>query len=136
LPLQLYRGDGLLGSMAAHNLNPIGTRWDNRRIIGVLDATFAINPLSIFRWSDVKRQFNREIRQARGHMENEAIKSIIYQQGYEALPENANDMIGTWVKSNSLHPKSLRERFFISMALRQIEGKRIATTAPLLLFSR
>jgi len=136
LPLQIYRGDPLLGSMAAHDLDPIGTPWDSRRIIGAPNATFAITPLSIFRWRDIRRQYRREIRQARGVMENEAIKSIIYSAGYAALPENANDMIATWLKTNHPQPRSLRERFFINRALRQLNAPRISPAAPELVFSR
>jgi hypothetical protein len=120
LPLRLYRTDPLLGSMAAHNLDAMGTTWDSNRIVGASDATYKIKPLSIFRWRDYQRQFWREIRQARGRFENEAIKTIIYSEGYAGLPKDAGDMISWWLKSHTLRPQSAKERFFMWQAMQQL----------------
>jgi hypothetical protein len=136
LPLQIYRGDGLLGSMAAHDLDPMNVAWENDRIIGVAEAQFKITPLSAFRLRDVKRQFQREIRQARGRMENEAIKSIIYTEGYAALPANANAMLREWLANNRPRPRSVREEFFTRLALRQLaRSPDIDAVAPETVFS-
>jgi len=138
LPLQIYRGDPLLGSMAAHKFDAIGTRWDKARIIGVPDATYEISPLSIFKWRDIMRQYRREIRQARGRLENEAIKTIIYRAGYAALPGDANEMIRDWLKSHSLKARSLREGHFMRLARRQLDraGPPPAGLAPRLILER
>ncbi|HQT90244.1 MAG TPA: hypothetical protein PK677_17210 [Acidiphilium sp.] len=117
LPLQLYRVDGLLGSMAAHDLDALNKPWDNARLIGVAGASFALTPLSIFKWRDIRRQYNREIRQARGRMENEAIKCLIYTDGYGALPNNSNDMIKDWLKVNQPSIRSIREKYFTKLAV-------------------
>lgn len=136
LPVQSYRGDGLLGSMAAHDLDAMGTIWDNGRIIGVAEAGFAITPLSPFRPQDIQRQFRREIRQARGKMENEAIKSIIYTSGYSALPGNANAMLRTWLSNNRPITNSARDAFFTKLALRQlVQSIDIEPVSPALLFT-
>jgi hypothetical protein len=90
LPFAFYWVDGLLGSMAAHDLDALGKSWENRRVIVVSNALFEITPLSIFRLTDVQRQYRREVRQALGRVQNEAIKSIVYTKGYGALPDNAN----------------------------------------------
>lgn len=135
LPLQLYRGDGLLGSMAAHNLDAMGIAWDDARVLGVANATFAITPLSPFRYQDIRRQFHREIRQARGRMENAAIKSIIYSSGYAALPSNANTMLRNWLTTNRPKPRSTREAFFTKLALRQLaRSTDIEPAAPTVVF--
>ena len=136
LPVQLYWGDGLLGSMAAHDLDALANPWDERRVIGVASGTFAITPLSVFRWRDLRRQYNREVRQACGRVQNAAIKSIVYQDGYAALPPNANEMAATWLKTNRIKPRSLRERYFLDQAVRQINGQRVGISAPELVFSR
>ena len=39
LPIGTYWGDGLMGSMAAHNLDALSEPWENRRIAGVAAAT-------------------------------------------------------------------------------------------------
>lgn len=135
LPLQIYRGDPLIGSMAAHDLDPMRTEWDNRRILGVAEAGFAIRPLSPFRLRDVKRQFQREIRQARGAMENEAIRSIIYKSGYGALPTNANQMLRTWLTRDKPRPRSIQETFFTRLALRHLsQATDIEPNAPAVLY--
>lgn len=120
LPLQLYRVDGLLGSMAAHALDPVRLAWDSSRIIGVKDASFALTPLSIFKLRDIRRQYVREIRQARGRMENAAIKEIIFKDGYAGLPENANDMIKQWLRDHKPVSRSPREQYFTRLALKQL----------------
>jgi hypothetical protein len=134
LPLQIYRTDPLLGAMAAHDLDSINKPWDDTRLIGVAEASFAITPLSIFRLRDIRRQYNREIRQARGRMENEAIKAIAYTTGFAALPDNANDMIKEWLKSAKPSPRSMREAYFTRRALHQLRiSKNIEAVKPVLL---
>lgn len=119
LPTRLYRGDGLLSSMANHSLDPRNP-WDTTRIVGVADARFEILPFSPFRWRAVRQAFRREVRQARGAMENAAIKSIIYEGGYEALPEDSNRMIADWLRTGPPRPASLRGRAFAALAERQM----------------
>ena len=41
------------------------------------------------------------VRQARGRLENEAIKKIIYRYGYGGLPTFADDMIADWLSEIS-----------------------------------
>ena len=131
LPLQIYRVDGLLGSMAAHDLDALNKTWENARLIGVAGASFALKPLSIFKWRDIRRQHKREIRQARGRMENAAIKSIIYTDGFDALPHNANDMLNCWLQTNRPSPRSVRETYFTRLAILHIvKSKNIQDTNP------
>lgn len=130
LPVQLYRVDGLLGSMAAHDLDALKTTWDSSRLIGVAAAQFALTPLSVFKPRDIRRQFNREIRQARGRMENAAIKELIYAGGYAALPVNANDMIRDWLGSHRPSARSMRERLFTRLALKQLAASRNIEPVP------
>lgn len=119
LPLGLYRGDGLLGSMAAHDLDPVGNSWSNARLVGVADATFEIDALSPFRWRDLRRQFRRKIRQMRGRLENAAIKHLIASGGYASLPNHADDMIRDYLQQHPVPAVALVERPFMAMALRQ-----------------
>lgn len=131
LPLELYRGDGLLGSMAAHDLDPLNVGWDDTRLIGVSNANFRLRPLSAFRPADIRSQYAREIRQARGRMENQAIKTIIYKKGYEGLPNNATDMVNGWLADNTHKTESLREAYFDWRAKRLLSrGPRIHGLGP------
>ena len=118
LPVGLYRGDGLLNSMACHNLDAIGETWDNSRVPAVADATFAIPVLSPFKAQDIKRQYRRKIRQMRGTIENAAIKTIIYKYGYEGLPGDADAMIRDHLATHGAPPASLLDRTFLGMAIK------------------
>jgi len=118
LPIGLYRGDGLLNSMAAHDLDALGQPWTASRLIGVAEATFEIDALSMFRPRDLRRQFNRKIRQMRGRLENAAVKQVIYAGGYAALPMFADDLIREFLAANPVPPVSLADRPFMALALR------------------
>ncbi len=120
LPIGLYYGDGLIGSMALHDLDPLRNDWEQRRIAGSPVATYEIPELSPFRPRDLKRQFQRKVRQMRGRLENLAIRSIVYQHGYEGLPEYADDMVTAYVARHGRPAVSLLDRPFQSLALRQI----------------
>jgi glycosyltransferase involved in cell wall biosynthesis len=119
LPIGLYRGDGLLGSMAAHNLDPLGQRWVNQRVLCVAEALFDIKPLSPFRPRDLRRHLRRKVRQMRGRLENGAIKQVIYRDGYGALPAFADDLIADFLKANGMPGVGWQDRLFMQMALRQ-----------------
>ncbi|HUN40097.1 MAG TPA: glycosyltransferase family 2 protein [Acetobacteraceae bacterium] len=134
LPLRLYWGDGLLGSMAAHDLDPIAKPWDDDRVIGIREAQFEIRPLSLWRWHDIQRQYRREIRQSIGRLQNEAIKAIIYQCGYSALPPDANDMAKDWLSAHRLQPRSLWERFKLAQALKQLDAPPLPSSKADLVF--
>lgn len=122
LPLRLYRGDGLLGSMAAHDLDAVNNPWDNERVVGIREAQFAIRPLSFWRWRDVQRQCRREIRQTIGRLQNEAVKEVIYRAGYAALPADANDMVKEWLTHHTFQPHSAWERVKLVWGLKSLEA--------------
>jgi len=120
-PFGLYCGDGLLCSMAAHDLDPIGTRWDDTRVQGVAEATYEIPALSLFKPRDLQRQYRREIRQMRGRIENAAIKSIIYTGGYEALPASSFEMARMYLAAHKLPPAPVSRRLFQLLAVRSVD---------------
>jgi hypothetical protein len=123
LPIGTYYGDGLIGSMVMHDLDPVHRPdWEPRKIAGSPDATYEIPMLSLFRARDLKRQFQRKVRQMRGRLENLAIRSIVYQRGYEGLPEFADDMVNAFLSDHGRPPVSLPDRPFQALALRQIRA--------------
>ncbi len=117
LPIGLYRGDGLLGSMLAHDLDALAEPFVRSRILSVGTSAFSIRQLSPFRLSDLIRQFRRKIRQMRGILENQAIKDVIYRSGYTALPQYADDMIRAYVAAHGLPRVPLFDRPFLAIAL-------------------
>jgi len=120
LPIGLYYGDGLLGSMANHDLDPIGNDWMPRRVAGVREASYEISVLSIFRLENWHRQFRRTVRQMRGRLENAAIRDIVYRHGYNGLPEYSNDMLKAFIATHELPRVPMWKRPFQMLALREI----------------
>jgi glycosyltransferase involved in cell wall biosynthesis len=122
LPKGLYRGDGLIGSMAMHDLDPLGHPWRPDLVAVVSEATWDQRVLSVLRPSDLARHWRRNVQQARGRLEIAAIKSIIYRNGYGALPDSADDMIKKWL---SQIPEIERRKYhrdpFTRLALRRIQ---------------
>lgn len=131
LPVRIYRTDGLLGSIAAHDFDCLAKPWDPTRMIAADGATYRIRPLSPTRWRDVRRQFRREINQARGLLEIEALKSIIYDRGYAGLPADADHMINDWLAGHRYQPSSTRAKAFVPLALRQLRARRGASPESL-----
>ncbi len=120
LPLGLYRGDGLLGSMVAHSLDPVRKRWDNARALQVAGARYSIRQLSVVKPSDLRRQFRRRVRQARGVLENAAIKEIIYRRGFEGLPSNADVMIDQYLLILPVPKVGLAQLPFMALAVSHV----------------
>lgn len=119
LPIGTYRGDGLMGSMAAHNLDAVGNSWDNGRIVGVREATYEIAALSLFRPRDLQRHFRRRVRQMHGNLQHQAMTAIIYRHGFAALPADADDLIRDHLAEHGVPATSIADRPFMALALRQ-----------------
>lgn len=119
LPVGLYRGDGLIGSMAAHDLDALGTAWDDQRILSEATAEVEVQRLSPFRPKHVYRQFQRKLRQMRGRIENAALEIIINRDGFTALPEFADDMIAQHLAQHGVPKVSLHDRAFMRMAIKR-----------------
>jgi len=131
LPIGLYWGDGLMGSMAMHNLNAVGEAWDTNRIVGVASATYEITTLSMFKRRDLERQFRRKLRQMRGRLQNEAIKEVIYRDGYAALPSDADDLVRSYLSRHSPPAVPILDRPFMALMLRQFRTARKPSPASL-----
>ncbi len=120
LPVGTYWGDGLLGSMAAHDLDALSQPWENSRIAGVAAATYEIPMLSPFRFDDVRRQFRRKVRQMRGQIQNAAISELIYRAGYEGLPDDADEMVESFLANHAAPKIGWPDRIFRMLAIREI----------------
>lgn len=136
LPLQMYRGDGLLGSIACHGFDSLRNPWSDYRIVGVKGAGFMFRPLSPWLLRDIKRQFKREVRQAQGQLEGESIKKIIYKDGFKDLPANALTMIRDYIQLQYPVTSTLRRALFMKLALRYIDtAALIKPELPQIIFS-
>lgn len=120
LPISLYRGDGLLGSMAAHDLSPLSKPWDDARVLAEARATFTIPRLSLLNSGDVSHLFRRRVRQMQGVIENKAIAAIIYRSGFEGLPEHVKDLIQEYLAAHPAPQVAPLDRPLQWLALREI----------------
>ncbi len=100
LPVGLYRGDGLLGSMVMHDLDAAANPWDPARIAVAAGASWQVRPLSPLRPADLRRYWNRRIQQARGRLEDAALREAIYRDGFANLPRYADAMLLDWLAGN------------------------------------
>jgi hypothetical protein len=64
-------------------------------------------------------------------MENAAIKDIMYQRGYNGLPEYSNDMVKAFIATNEPPPVPMWKRPFQKLALRQIRESTLPAPADL-----
>jgi hypothetical protein len=121
LPIGLYRGDGLIGSMAMHDLAPLETPFDKTLIEVVGAATWEFHPLNPLNLADMKRYWRRRIRQARGRYENAYLKTRIYTGGYTSLPIYLDEPLLAFTRNPTIKPRSPEEAFFMWLARREIK---------------
>jgi hypothetical protein len=131
LPIGLYRGDGLIGSMAMHDLAPLDTPFDKTLIEVVGDATWEFNPLNPLNLADMKRYWRRRIRQARGRYENAYLKTRIYTGGYTSLPAHLDEALLEFTRRAPapVKPRSAEEAFFMWLARREINAAKPSAEA-------
>jgi len=119
LPLGLYRGDGLLGSMVNHDLDAAGGGWLPHRVALEPQASWQAPQWQPWRLRDASRHFHRLVRQGRSRLEWAALREVIYRDGFAGLPAEANAMVLEWLARD---PASRKPRFwrdpFAAIALR------------------
>lgn len=119
LPVGLYRGDGLLGTLAAHDLDTLGQPWMDARVVGEREAQVQIHQLSPFRPSHLQRLWRRRVAQMRGVMEKAAYAEILYRDGVEGLPAFADDMIAAHLAAHGRPRVAALDRPFLLLAIAQ-----------------
>ncbi len=127
LPVGLYRGDGLIGSYAMHDFDALGSPWDPSRVALVPEATWAAPSFSA---AEIGRHLRRRINQARGRWEVEAIKRIIYAEGFAGLPRSADDMLRAFLRDHPQERPGWRD-IAGQLALRRLQASRAPAEAAL-----
>jgi glycosyltransferase involved in cell wall biosynthesis len=120
LPIGLYRCDGLFVGFICWETDGVAHEHSMPRIATIPAAEWRIRPISWFRWQDIKVGFNRLVRQGRGRLENQSWNSILWTQGFGALPRFADDMILEWIKTHQPRKEPFPDRFFTWLALRRV----------------
>ena len=119
LPLDLYRGDGLLGSFVMHDLDAADV-WTPSRVAVEPRATWTTRQLQPWRLADLQRAWRRLVRQGRGRLESRAIRNAIYSGGFGALPVEGNRLVLDWLGADpAARPQAWRDPF-AALALREL----------------
>lgn len=100
LPRNLYRGDGLLGSLVMHDLDALGGGWRPERIAVEPAATWTVRPATPWRIRDLRRVARRLQQQGRGRLQTAALREMIYAGGFSSLPEDADRMVLDWIAAD------------------------------------
>ncbi|MBP0496110.1 glycosyltransferase [Pararoseomonas indoligenes] len=125
LPIGLYRGDGLVGSLVMHDLDAAHGGWRNERLLVEEGATWWAPRLSPLRWRDLRRQWHRLVQQGRGRLQWAALKDSLYaadgRGGFPAMPHNADRLVLEWIACAPAvrEPRPWRDPF-AAMALRRM----------------
>ena len=131
LPIGLYRCDGLFVGFICWETDGIAHERAMPRVATIPESEWRIRPISWFRWNDIKAGFNRLVRQGRGRLENQSWNSILWTQGFGALPRFADDMILEWLKTNRPRKETFPDWFFTWLALRRVRRWRRPDEAAL-----
>ncbi len=102
IPIGMYRVDGLMGAFLSFGLNPNSHAWNPLKFIAVVpDATWQCDRKKWYRLQDILAWGNRRYRQARGDIENSAIKYHLtfLKCQLEELPSNVTSLVAAWAGS-------------------------------------
>lgn len=104
LPVGIYRTDPTIGATLAFNLDPRHYSWNiKERILVNKDVSWSIPEQNIWSLNFCKSFIKRRIRQAQGQLENLAVRQhfAILKKTPEELPRRVDELIDSWIKSNS-----------------------------------
>ena len=113
IPLGIYRVDGLMGAFLSFGLNNTLHTWDPFRFVPLTtDASWVCDEKKWYHFRNIIAWKNRRDRQARGDIENAAIKYHLTELKClpEALPENISKLVSTWSNSRPSEALTLINR--------------------------
>jgi hypothetical protein len=136
LPVGLYRGDGLVGSMVLHDLDAAGGGWKPSRLVVEPAATWHVPVLQPWRPRDLRRHFNRLMQQGRGRLQGQALRAVLYPGGFQALPEYADEHTLRWIDAApaSRRPSPWRDPFAALALARMRRASPAADLTPRLVW--
>lgn len=104
LPLGIYRTDATLAAALMFNLDPAHNEWDSTRIQVQPDASWSTRKRDWWRFSDLKDQAKRIMRQTQGTLENRAVRQhmAISRRSPAELPDTVAELVFDWIKNNPL----------------------------------
>lgn len=122
LPLGIYRTDSTLEAAIKFSFDPKNNSWDLKRVFVHPEVTWSVPKKYWWKYSDIKGQFKRFLRQAQGNFENKAIQFHLQfcKRKPETLPITALEAVETWItarpnESDVLLRKPLHRRALENM---------------------
>jgi glycosyltransferase involved in cell wall biosynthesis len=107
LPLNFYRGDGLISSLVLHDLDAHAGDWRHERLVVEPGATWEGPVLRPWRWGDLRRYWRRQVQQARGRLQWPALRQVLYDAsmppgaaGFAAMPAEADALVLRWLDAD------------------------------------
>tara|TARA_R110000782_G_scaffold107224_1_gene195633 strand:+ start:888 stop:1889 length:1002 start_codon:yes stop_codon:yes gene_type:complete len=113
IPLGMYRVDGLMGAFLSFGLDNTLHTWDPFRFIPhTIGASWVCDDKKWYHIRNIFAWKNRRDRQARGDIENAAIKYHLTELKClpEALPENISSLVSVWSHSNPIDAYTLTDQ--------------------------
>jgi hypothetical protein len=121
IPVGMYRTDATLGAMLSFGLDPSLHEWNPLQHICVASqATWSVPAFNWFNTQHVLQRWKRLRRQARGHLENMAVRHhlAVCRRRPELLGRHIVDVVATWKREApgdfkralGLHPLRWLER--------------------------
>ncbi len=115
MPIGMYRTDATLGAMLSFGLDPGAHAWAPLQHICVAaDATWSVPKSTWMNARHLLTQWRRVRRQARGHLENMAVRHhlAVRQRRPEAMGRHISEVVNTWrqeapadfVRARGWHP--------------------------------
>ncbi|MBC7604001.1 MAG: hypothetical protein H7255_15250 [Ramlibacter sp.] len=98
IPIGMYRTDSLMGAILNFDLDPEKNEWNPERILVHPAATWEVKRKNWWSWADQKGAFKRLLRQARGSLENQAVKRLFTERRQlpERLPGTVRQLLAEW----------------------------------------
>lgn len=102
IPMGMYRVDSLVGALLCFGLSPAEKSWQSRRIVVDGLASWEIDAKQWWRWSDLTAKFNQLLRQAKGRLENTAVRYFFTSKRIppEQLAVDALTLVRAWAQAN------------------------------------
>lgn len=98
LPAGLYRGDAVIGALLLYDMDPVHTNWADRRIVVHRQALYTTDDKRWWRWRDLVAAGKRVLRQAKGELENRAVRGhmTLRKRPPHLLAPTARELVLRW----------------------------------------
>jgi len=104
VPRGIYRLDPLVGAVLCFGLDPAKHKWNTQRVVVSPTASWSVPLSSVNSLRDLKTQFNRTVRQARGRFESRSFREhlSVEKRSPESLPETVRELVVGWIRNHPI----------------------------------